>query len=162
VLRRWYIFTFYSYLLNDPKCTSVLVGHHLLLSRDFGPYVIIFMNVCVITDAMVWWSFAVKVFWALWDNIITVAMAVLLKEAYYEGWWKISVTEFIVGKRKHLQVTRSYLLQSTTLRIVCSDSRDSSTFQCMSGRLVWEWPATAVTVLYILGQRKKSQGAKFG
>jgi hypothetical protein len=30
------------------------VGHHLLLLRDFGSYVIIFMNVCVvITIAMV-------------------------------------------------------------------------------------------------------------
>jgi hypothetical protein len=32
---------------------------------------------------MVWWSFAVKGFWALWDNIITVAMVMLLREAYY-------------------------------------------------------------------------------
>jgi uncharacterized YccA/Bax inhibitor family protein len=39
------------------------VGHHLLLLRDFGPYVIIFMNVCVvIIVAMVWLSSAVKKF----------------------------------------------------------------------------------------------------
>jgi hypothetical protein len=35
----------------------------------------------VIADATVWWSFAVN--WALWDNIKTVVMAVmLLKEAF--------------------------------------------------------------------------------
>jgi hypothetical protein len=66
---------------------------------------------------------------------------------------KISGTEFIVGKRKHLQVTRSYLLQSTTLQIVCSDSSDPFTFQCMSGRLVWEWPATAVSYLVVSPRR---------
>jgi hypothetical protein len=61
-----------------------LVGDHLLLLRDFRPYVIIFINVCaVITVAMVWRSFAVKGFWALWDNIITVTMVILLKKAYY-------------------------------------------------------------------------------
>jgi hypothetical protein len=57
----------------------------------------------------------------------------------------MSETEFIVGKRKHLQVTRSYLLQSMTLQIVCSDSSNPSTFQCMSARLLWEWPATAMS-----------------
>jgi hypothetical protein len=42
------------------------------------------MNVCVvIIVAMVWCSFAVKGFWALWDNIITVAMVMLLRDAYY-------------------------------------------------------------------------------
>jgi hypothetical protein len=51
---------------------------------NFGPYVKIFMNVCVvITVAVFWCSFAVKGFWALWDNIITVAMVMLLREAYY-------------------------------------------------------------------------------
>jgi hypothetical protein len=34
-----------------------------------------------------------------------------------------------------------------TLQIVCDDSSDPSTFQCMSGRLIWEWPATAVSYL---------------
>jgi hypothetical protein len=72
----------------------------------------------------------------------------------YEGWWKISRAEFIVGKRKHLQVARSCLLQSTTLQIVCSDSSDPSTFQCMSSRLVWEWPATAVSCLVVRGRVK--------
>jgi hypothetical protein len=62
---------------------------------------------------------------------------------------KISGTEFIVGKQKHLQVTRSYLLQSTTLHIVCSNSSDPSAFQCVSGRLVWEWPATALSYLVV-------------
>jgi hypothetical protein len=71
----------------------------------------------------------------------------------YEGWSKTSGTELIVGRRKHLQVTRSYLLQSTTLQIVCSDSSDSSTFQCMSGRLVWKWPATAVWYLVVSPRR---------
>jgi hypothetical protein len=67
---------------------------------------------------------------------------------------KISVTEFIVGKRKHLQVTRSYyLLQSTTLQIVCNDSSDPSTFQRMSGVLVLEWPATAVSCLFVSPRR---------
>jgi hypothetical protein len=96
----------------------------------------------------------------------------------YKGWSKISGTEFIVGKQKHLQVTRIYLLQSTTLQIVCSKSSDPSTFQCMSGRFVWEWAynchivfsCTSTTswnrspfrVLFSLGKRKKSQGAKSG
>jgi hypothetical protein len=30
-----------------------------------------------------WRSFAVEGFWALWDNIITVAVVILLREAYY-------------------------------------------------------------------------------
>jgi hypothetical protein len=59
----------------------------------------------------------------------------------------------MVGKRKHLQVTRSYLLQSATLQIVCSDSSDPSTFQCMSGRLVWDWPATVVSYLVVSPRR---------
>jgi hypothetical protein len=66
----------------------------------------------------------------------------------YEGWSKISETEFIVGKRKHLQATRNFLLQ-----IVCSDSSDPSTFQCMSGRFVWEWSATAVSYLVVCTRR---------
>jgi hypothetical protein len=37
----------------------------------------------VITVAMIWSSFSVKGFWVLWDNIITVAMVILLREAYY-------------------------------------------------------------------------------
>jgi hypothetical protein len=73
----------------------------------------------------------------------------------YEGWSEISGTEFIVGKRKHLQATQSYLLQSMTLQIVCSDSSDPSTFQCMSGRLIWEWPATAVSYLVLSPRRAK-------
>jgi hypothetical protein len=41
------------------------------------------MNVSVvITVAMVWWPFAVKRFWALWHNIITVATVMLLRSAY--------------------------------------------------------------------------------
>jgi hypothetical protein len=42
-----------------------------------------------------------------------------------------------------------YLLQSTTLQIVCSNSSDPYTFQCMSGRLVWEWPATAMSYVVV-------------
>jgi hypothetical protein len=39
------------------------------------------MNVCVvITVANVWRSYAVKGFGALWDNITTAAMVMLLKE----------------------------------------------------------------------------------
>jgi hypothetical protein len=64
----------------DLHCTICIISgvgwlsdHHLLLLKQFGPYVIIFMNVrVVITVAMVWRSFAVKGFWALWDNIITL------------------------------------------------------------------------------------------
>jgi hypothetical protein len=37
---------------------------------------------------MVWCSFAVKGFWALWDNIITVAMVMLLKEAAVYMYYK--------------------------------------------------------------------------
>jgi hypothetical protein len=33
------------------------------------------------TVAKIWWSFAVKEFWYLWDNI-TFAMAILLRETY--------------------------------------------------------------------------------
>jgi hypothetical protein len=32
---------------------------------------------------MAWWTCAVEEYWALWDNIKTTAMAMLLKEAYY-------------------------------------------------------------------------------
>jgi hypothetical protein len=40
-----------------------LDGHHWLLLKDFGPYVIMFMNVrVIIIVAVVWWSFAVKGF----------------------------------------------------------------------------------------------------
>jgi hypothetical protein len=40
-----------------------LVGDHLISSRDFGPNVIIFMDVyVVITVDMAWCSFAVKGF----------------------------------------------------------------------------------------------------
>jgi hypothetical protein len=47
-----------------------LVGDHLLLLRDFRPYVILFINVCVfITVATVWRQLARKGFWASWDNI---------------------------------------------------------------------------------------------
>jgi hypothetical protein len=51
------------------------VDHHLL--RCLGPYLIIIMKVyvcvcvcvCVVlTTAMIWSLFAVKGFWALWDN----------------------------------------------------------------------------------------------
>lgn len=37
----------------------------------------------VITFSMTWLSFVVEEFWALMDNIITVAMAMLLREDYY-------------------------------------------------------------------------------
>jgi hypothetical protein len=53
-----------------------------VLLRDFGPYVIMFMNGCaIITVAMILCSFGVKGFWALWDNITTVSRVMLLKEA---------------------------------------------------------------------------------
>jgi hypothetical protein len=55
----------------------------LKLLRNFGSYVIIFMTVCVVeTVAIVWWSFAIKRFWFLWDDDITVAEVMLLGEAY--------------------------------------------------------------------------------
>jgi hypothetical protein len=99
--------------------------------------------------------------WQSSDSSITTASSVeqislpIFRLSYYEheGWSKISGTEFTVGKRKHLQVTQSYLLQSTTLQIVCSDSSNPSTFQCMSGRLVWEWPATAMSYLVVSPRR---------
>jgi hypothetical protein len=48
-----------------------------------GPSVIVFMNLCVVTTvAMVWLSFALKGFWVLCDNIITVYMVILLTEAF--------------------------------------------------------------------------------
>jgi hypothetical protein len=41
------------------------------------------MNVCaVIAVAMVWSSFVLQGFWALWENI-TVAMVMLVREACY-------------------------------------------------------------------------------
>jgi hypothetical protein len=43
------MFCIYIYIYN--KCW--FVGHYLLLLRDFGPYVIIFMELCIITVAMV-------------------------------------------------------------------------------------------------------------
>jgi hypothetical protein len=58
---------------------------------------------------------------------------------------KISRTEVIVGKQKHLQVTLSYHLQSMILQIVRSDSSNPSTFQCMCGRPVLEWPVAAMS-----------------
>jgi hypothetical protein len=72
---------------------------------------------------------------------------------YTRGRSKISGTEFIVGKRKYLQVTRCYLLQNTTHQIACSDSSDPSTFQCMPGRLVREWPASVVSYLVVSPRR---------
>jgi hypothetical protein len=44
---------------------------------------LIFMSVyVVISFSIVWRSFAVKGFWALWDIMVTVAMAKLLEEAF--------------------------------------------------------------------------------
>jgi hypothetical protein len=69
------------------ECTSSIssivdwfVRHNLLLFRDLGPYVMIFMNACVKTIFMVWRSFVRKGFRALWDNIITVANGNAVKE----------------------------------------------------------------------------------
>jgi hypothetical protein len=46
------------------------VGYHLLLLREFAPYVIIFMNVSVvITLVMVWYSFIVTGFWGVYGVI---------------------------------------------------------------------------------------------
>jgi hypothetical protein len=60
-----------------------LVSDDLLLLRNFGPYVITFMNVCVLLPLPRYWrSFAVKELWALWDNIITVAMVIPIRGAY--------------------------------------------------------------------------------
>jgi hypothetical protein len=39
------------------------------------------MTAYVLTVAMIWWSFAVEGFWTSVENIITVAMVMLLKEA---------------------------------------------------------------------------------
>jgi hypothetical protein len=96
----------------------------------------------------------------------------------YKRQSKISMTEFIVWKLKYLQVTLSYLLLSTILQTVCSDSSNPSTFQCMCGRPVSEWPAAANVIfscisamswnhfpfrmLFSPGERKKSHGTKSG
>jgi hypothetical protein len=41
------------------------------------------MTVCVVeTVDIVWWSFAIKGFWFLWDDDITVAEVMLLREVY--------------------------------------------------------------------------------
>ena len=49
-----------------------------------------------------------------------------------------------MGKPKHFQAALSYFLQNMILQIVCSDSSDPSTFQCMCGRPVVQGPAVAV------------------
>jgi hypothetical protein len=36
------------------KVVDSLLGHHLLLLMEFGPYVIVFMNMCIMTVAIVW------------------------------------------------------------------------------------------------------------
>lgn len=70
-----------SYLCSNGVC--LLVGELLMLLRDFGHYDI-FMNVrVIITVVMVWLLYAVKEFWVLLDNIVTVVMVMLLRETYY-------------------------------------------------------------------------------
>jgi hypothetical protein len=49
--------------------------------KDSIPYVTIYLYVCIVINvATVWCSFAVKSSWALWYNIVTVSMVILLKE----------------------------------------------------------------------------------
>jgi hypothetical protein len=56
-------------LFNNQSCS---IGHHLLL-RDYGPYMIIFINVCVVTAvATVRRSLAVKGILVLCDNWWTI------------------------------------------------------------------------------------------
>jgi hypothetical protein len=63
--------------------------------RDFGPYGITHINVYVVTTvAMAWLSFVVKGFWALRDNI-TVAMVMLLKEAYNVSYYNIHMRSYL-------------------------------------------------------------------
>jgi hypothetical protein len=42
-----------------------MVGHNFLLLRDFGPYVIIFMNVCVRFHVLTAASMKMRAFWAI-------------------------------------------------------------------------------------------------
>jgi hypothetical protein len=69
--------------LNPPKQRNLNISKNKQYWL-IGPSVIVFMNLCVvITVAMVWWlSFVLKGFWVLCDNIITVYMVILLKEAF--------------------------------------------------------------------------------
>jgi hypothetical protein len=73
------IITLIIYLYNK-QCW--LVGE-LLLLRDFDLYVIILMMCVFITVSMVSRSFAVRVILVLWDNIMTVATVILLRETSY-------------------------------------------------------------------------------
>jgi hypothetical protein len=62
----------------------MFIRSYLLCLRFFGLHVITFTNACVFTSAaIVWLPFVVEGFWALWDNIITAAMVMLLKEVLY-------------------------------------------------------------------------------
>jgi ankyrin repeat protein len=66
------------YLCNKQRC---LVVRHLLFLRDFGPHVIIFLYTCYdCCQGMV--IICCKGVLGLCDNIITVAMILLLKEAF--------------------------------------------------------------------------------
>jgi hypothetical protein len=68
-----------------------LVGHYLLLVRDFGPYVVICMNGRAVICGVLWLSFIINGFWHLWNNIITAALIILLNEALsclYAALWK--------------------------------------------------------------------------
>jgi hypothetical protein len=53
-----------AYFTEQTSNVTWFVAYHLLL-RNVGSYVTIYMNVRVITVDTVWWSFAVKAFWAL-------------------------------------------------------------------------------------------------
>jgi hypothetical protein len=65
-----------------------------------------------------------------------------------------NIPDTIYFKKTKSSTSYSKLSTSTTtLQIVCSDSSDPSTFQCMSGRLVWELPATAVSYLVVSPRR---------
>jgi hypothetical protein len=70
------------------NCSCVIsvtqFGHRLLLLRDIWPYVILFTNVCIIvTGTVVYLLFTVKEFLPFYDNIITVAMAMMLKKPFH-------------------------------------------------------------------------------
>lgn len=71
----------------------------------------------------------------------------------------------------------SFFLQSRMLQIVCSDSSDPSTFQCICGRTFWNGQHLHVvfscvcgmslnllpfSVIFSLGSKSKSQSAKCG
>jgi hypothetical protein len=75
-------------------------------------------------------------FWPL-----TAVIGLTASEHPIWGWTKRLIAEVIVRMFRQFYVTLSYLPQSTVTKTVHSNSSNHSTFQCMRGRFVLEWPA---------------------